>query len=60
MIHTLTPRDVFHLLRRVPLADVPLLGMPVTQRPQDLVLTHIPVPPIVIRPSVNSDFKSGT
>ncbi|KAF4525074.1 hypothetical protein B566_EDAN001988 [Ephemera danica] len=56
----LNPRDVFHLLRRIPEADVPLLGVPSSQRPQDLILHSIPVPPIVIRPSVNSDLKSGT
>lgn len=57
---TLNARDVYHLFKRIPEDDIPLLGMPHTQRPQDLILTAIPVPPIVIRPSVNSDFKSGT
>ncbi|CAB3361853.1 Hypothetical predicted protein [Cloeon dipterum] len=61
-VHSFTPREVYQLLKRIPERDIPLLGMPLdsVQRPQDLIMTSIPVPPIVIRPSVKNDVKVGS
>lgn len=59
--HILNPLEVLHLLEQVPEVDIPFLLMnPNCARPQDLILTRIPVPPLTIRPSVVSDLKSGT
>ncbi len=52
----LTPSSVLELFKRMPMEDVELLDMdPEVSRPEHLILTHIPVPPLVIRPSVPSD-----
>nr|CAD7197843.1 unnamed protein product [Timema douglasi] len=61
LAHIYNPLEVLQLLERIPEEDVPLLLMnPSISRPQDLLLTRIPVPPLCIRPSVVSDLKSGT
>ncbi|XP_041970102.1 DNA-directed RNA polymerase III subunit RPC1 [Aricia agestis] len=61
LIIDLNPLEVLNLFRRIPDEDVPLLGMNVEQsRPEDLILTRLPVPPLCIRPSVASDIKAGT
>ncbi|KAJ1529329.1 hypothetical protein ONE63_006119 [Megalurothrips usitatus] len=61
LIHILNPLEVLHLLEQIPEEDIPFLVMnPHCSRPQDLILTRIPVPPLSIRPSVVSDLKSGT
>uniref|UniRef100_V5GVE1 DNA-directed RNA polymerase subunit n=1 Tax=Ixodes ricinus TaxID=34613 RepID=V5GVE1_IXORI len=57
----LNPLVVLHLFRRILDEDVPLLVMnPKCGRPEDLILTRIPVPPLCIRPSVVSELKAGT
>lgn len=49
------------LFERIPEQDIPLLLMNCKySKPQDLILTRVPVPPICIRPSVASDLKAGT
>ncbi|KOB67105.1 DNA-directed RNA polymerase, partial [Operophtera brumata] len=41
--------------------DIPLLGMNAKKtRPDDLIITRLPVPPLCIRPSVVSEIKAGT
>lgn len=61
LLHILNPLEVLHLLEQIPEEDMPYLLMnPRCGRPQDLILTRIPVPPLSIRPSVVSDLKSGT
>ncbi|XP_061384425.1 DNA-directed RNA polymerase III subunit RPC1 [Danaus plexippus] len=61
LIIEMSPLEVLNLFRRIPDEDVPLLGMDVkTSRPEDLILTRLPVPPLCIRPSVASDIKAGT
>lgn len=57
----LNPLVVLNLFRRIPDEDVPLLVMNAQcGRPEDLILTRIPVPPLCIRPSVVSELKAGT
>lgn len=61
LLFDMNPLTVLKLFRRIPEEDVPLLGMnSVRSRPEDLILTRIPVPPVCIRPSIISDLKAGT
>ncbi|XP_014213946.1 DNA-directed RNA polymerase III subunit RPC1 [Copidosoma floridanum] len=61
IFHILTPLEVLGILERIPEKDVPLLLMnPEHSLPKDLILTRLPVPPMCIRPSVQSDLKAGT
>ena len=48
----LTPLDILTLLRKVPDEDCELLNLDKHARPEDLMLTQFPVPPVCIRPSV--------
>ena len=49
----LHPLRALALLTAVPDADAELLGL--AGRPEHLILTHLPVPPVCIRPSVELD-----
>lgn len=50
----MNPDHVLTLLRRIPDTDCELLDLdPLFGRPENLVMTHLPVPPSCIRPSVN-------
>ncbi|XP_037876399.1 DNA-directed RNA polymerase III subunit RPC1 isoform X1 [Bombyx mori] len=61
LVKEMSPLEVLNLFRRIPDEDIPLLGMNVKlSRPEDLILTRLPVPPLCIRPSVVSDIKAGT
>lgn len=54
----LTPSEIRERLERIPDSDVELLGYdPKTSRPEWMVLTVLPVPPITIRPSIT--IESG-
>ncbi|XP_077989635.1 DNA-directed RNA polymerase III subunit RPC1-like [Glandiceps talaboti] len=58
---SLNPLVVLNLFKRIPDEDMPLLMMNLeAARPQELILTRLPVPPLCIRPSVVTDLKSGT
>ena len=49
----LTPIDVRERLERIPDDDLPLLGMsPQAGRPEWMVLTLLPIPPVTVRPSI--------
>lgn len=49
----LTPSDIRERLEKIPDSDVEILGYdPKTSRPEWMVLTVLPVPPITIRPSI--------
>ncbi|NOY11520.1 MAG: DNA-directed RNA polymerase subunit A' [Archaeoglobi archaeon] len=51
--HRLTPRDVRERLERIPDEDLPAFGMdPKAVRPEWMVLTVLPVPPVTVRPSI--------
>ncbi|KAK7113132.1 DNA-directed RNA polymerase III subunit RPC1-like [Littorina saxatilis] len=57
----LDPIKVLNLFKQMKEEDIPLLLMNNSvNRPEDLILTRIFVPPLCIRPSVISDLKSGT
>lgn len=61
LIVEMSPLEVLNLFRRIPDEDIPLLGMnSKLTRPEDLIITRLPVPPLCIRPSVVSEIKAGT
>jgi DNA-directed RNA polymerase III subunit RPC1 len=55
---TLDARRVWNLFRAITAEDCELLNMNVLSgRPEDLLITHMLVPPLCIRPSIISDGK---
>lgn len=49
----LTPKEIRERLERIPDEDLPLLGInPETARPEWMVLTVLPVPPVNVRPTI--------
>ena len=54
----LNPLRVQGLFKAIPDEDCELLDL--AGRPEDLLLTHIPVPPVCIRPSVEMDGGAGS
>ncbi|HIH79158.1 MAG: DNA-directed RNA polymerase subunit A' [Candidatus Poseidoniia archaeon] len=56
--HKLTPRDVRSRLEKIPDGDLWPLGFnPETTRPEYMVLTVLPVPPVSVRPTIT--LESG-
>jgi len=56
--YKLTPKDVRERLERIPTEHLPLLGFGKGNiRPEWLVLTALPVPPVTVRPSIT--LESG-
>ena len=56
--HKLTPKEVRERLERIPDADLVPLGIdPASCRPEWMVLTALPVPPVTVRPSIT--LESG-
>jgi DNA-directed RNA polymerase subunit A' len=56
--HKLTPKEVRERLERVPDGDLVVLGIdPNVCRPEWMVLTALPVPPVTVRPSIT--LESG-
>jgi len=57
----LTPRQCYNILRNVSDMDAYLMGFDVNiQRPEDLIMTRFPVPPVIIRPTAKIDFMSSS
>lgn len=54
----LNPIRVLALFKAISAVDLELLDMP--GRPEDLVMTALPVPPLAIRPSVEMDIGGGS
>jgi len=51
--HKLTPKDIRERLERIPDEDLYVFGLnPSAMRPEWLVLTVLPVPPVTVRPSI--------
>ncbi len=49
----LTPIDVRDMLERIPNEDLPFLGLnPAIARPEWMVITALPAPPVTVRPSI--------
>jgi len=56
--HKLTPKEVRERLERIPDEDLPPLGIdPNSARPEWMILTVLPVPPVAVRPSIT--LESG-
>jgi len=54
--HKLTPKEVRERLERIPDGDLVSLGIdPSVSRPEWMVLTALPVPPVTVRPSITLD-----
>ena len=54
--HKLTPKEVRERLERIPDGDLVSLGIdPTVSRPEWMVLTALPVPPVTVRPSITLD-----
>ncbi len=52
----ITPSDALDIFTKCPDEDLPLLWLNAEMsRPERMVLTHLPVPPVCIRPSVKMD-----
>lgn len=61
LICEMNPLQVLDLFKRIPKADIPLLGMTSeNSNPANLIVTRVFVPPVCIRPSVVSEIKAGT
>ena len=53
----ITPRDCYNILRNISDTDCLLLGFnPKSARPEDLIISRFPVPPVIIRPTSRIDF----
>jgi len=51
--HKLTPKEVRERLERIPAEDLTPLGIdPQSCRPEWMILTALPVPPVTVRPSI--------
>ena len=56
--HRMMPTEVRDRLEKIPDKDLPLLGLhPEKSRPEWMVLTVLPVPPVTVRPSIT--LESG-
>lgn len=58
---TLTPNLVYNILKNISDTDCLIMGIdPKKNRPEDLIHTIFPVPPVQVRPSVRGDFMAST
>ena len=56
--HKLTPSDIRDRFEKIPDDDIKIMGMnPNTARPEWIILTVLPVPPVTMRPSIT--LESG-
>ncbi|HOV82986.1 MAG TPA: DNA-directed RNA polymerase subunit A', partial [Methanothrix sp.] len=56
--HKLTPSDIRDRFEKIPDEDILVMGMnPATARPEWMILTVLPVPPVTMRPSIT--LESG-
>merc|ERR1719387_508221 len=58
VVEVLHPLRVWELFSKIEAADCELLN--VLGRPEKLLMTHIPVPPVCIRPSIEMEITSST
>ena len=57
----LTPKLVYNILKNISDEDCLIIGIdPKKTRPEDLIHTIFPVPPVQVRPSVRGDFSAST
>ena len=59
--HTLTPEIIYEKLKNISDDDCRILGMdPTRSRPENMIHTIFPIPPVQMRPSTKGDFRGGT
>ena len=58
VVETLNCLRVWEIFKRIKPEDVELLNIKV--KPEKLLMTHIPVPPVCIRPSIEMEMTSAT
>ena len=57
ILRVLSPRDCYNILKNLSDNECFLLGFnPKVARPEDLILTRFPIPPVIIRPTAKIDF----
>lgn len=57
----LTPRQCYYLLRNISDVNAHILGFNVNDsRPEDLIITRFPIPPVIIRPTAKIDFLAAS
>ena len=57
----LTPEIVYNILKNISNKDCAIMGLdPKKNRPEDLIYTTFPVPPVPVRPSVRGDFLASS
>lgn len=55
-----SPRECYNILRNITDDNCYLLGFnPKVQRPEDMIITVFPIPPVAIRPTSKVDFMSA-
>ena len=60
IIDILNPSDVFNIFKNISNEDWRLLGFnPDLYRPEDLIISIFPIPPVAIRPSIRADFLAS-
>lgn len=57
----LSPRQCYNIFRNISDMDAFLLGFNISDsRPEDLILTRFPIPPVIIRPTAKIDFMASS
>ncbi len=57
----LSPRKCYNIFKNISNNDCILLGFnPDVSRPEDMILTRFPIPPVAIRPTAKIDFMSSS
>jgi len=57
---SLSPRQCYYLLRNISDADAFMMGFNIiNSRPEDLIITRFPIPPVIIRPTAKIDFLAA-
>jgi DNA-directed RNA polymerase II subunit RPB1 len=60
---SLSPRQCYYLLRNISDADAFMMGFnmsnTINSRPEDLIITRFPIPPVIIRPTAKIDFLAS-
>uniref|UniRef100_A0A6C0LQ64 DNA-directed RNA polymerase n=1 Tax=viral metagenome TaxID=1070528 RepID=A0A6C0LQ64_9ZZZZ len=57
----LTPQFCYDMLRLISDEDCMIMGMdPKKSRPEDMIITNFPVPPVPVRPSIRIEIGSST
>ena len=57
----LTPMLVHNILKNISDKDCLIMGIdPTKSRPENMIMTNFPVPPVPVRPSVRADFMNST